>query len=388
VDSTDPEPDRPRRPARLTGIGIGRVFGVPVQLAPSWLLLAVVVTLLYGSVLSQTRPQFGPALSYVVGFGFVVVLAVSVLLHELGHALVCRWHGIPVRSITLEMLGGYTEMAGEAPRPSVEAQVALAGPLVSAVLGAFGVGLIAVTSSGTVVGELAFQFAISNIIVTAFNLLPGLPLDGGRALRAGVWAASRDRHLGSRVAGWIGRVVAVCVVVTTVAAWAVGGMISLFGIVFAGMVALMLWNGASQAIQAGTIGARLGGINLTQLVRPAIGVPSQTSLAEALRRAESEGDVGIVVTDAADRPVAVMGHHAASAVPADRRPWVPVDSVARTLGPGLVLPADLPGADLLRAVQASPATEYLVVSDGEVVGVLRSDDLANRLTARSTSQPS
>jgi Zn-dependent protease len=383
VDSTAQQPDQSR--VRQTGFGLGRILGVPVRLAPSWLLLAVIVTLLYGGVLSETRPQFGPGLSYVVGFGFVVVLAVSVLLHELGHALVCRFHGIPVRSITLEMLGGYTEMGGEAPRPGVEATVALAGPLVSGVLGGLGVGLIAVMPSGTVAAELAFQFAISNIIVTVFNLLPGLPLDGGRALRAGVWAVSRDRHLGSRVAGWIGRGVAVFVVAGVLLAWFAGGMISVFGVVFSGMVALMLWNGASQAIQAGTIGARLAGIHLTQLVRPAIGVPSQTALAEALRRADAVGDVEIVVTDAADRPLAVVGHHAASAVPADRRPWVPVDSVARTLGPGLVLPADLPGTDLLRAVQASPATEYLVVADGEVAGVLRTDDLAHRLTARPTS---
>ncbi|MGH3646194.1 MAG: peptidase M50, partial [Micromonosporaceae bacterium] len=155
-----------------------------------------------------------------------------------------------------------------------------------------------------------------------------------------------------------------------------------FGLVFAGIVAMVLWIGASHAIRAGTVGARLGDLSVRELVRPAIGVPSQTSLAEALRRAEPEGDVGIVVTDSADRPVAVVGAQAADAVPAERRPWIPVDSVARTLGPGLTLSVELSGEAVLHAVQAHPATEYLVVAGEEVLGVLRAEDLASQLQSK------
>ncbi|MGH3734374.1 MAG: site-2 protease family protein [Micromonosporaceae bacterium] len=372
---------RPTPPIRRSGIALGRVIGVPVFLAPSWLLLAVAVTLVYGGVVAERRPELGTPAAYLVGFGFVISLAVSVLLHELGHALTCRRYGIGVRAITLEMLGGYTEMEDEAPRPSVEALVALAGPLVSAVLGVIGVVAVVVLPTEIVLFELAFQFAAANVIVAVFNLLPGLPLDGGRALRAGVWAVARDKHLGSRVAGWAGRVVAVLVVLGLAAGW-VFGVIGPFGLVFAGMVAMVLWIGAGHAIRAGTVGAQLGGLAVRDLVRPAIGVPSQTSLAEALRRADPQGEVGIVVTDAADRPVAVVGAQAADAVPEERRPWVPVDSVARTLGPGLTLPVELSGEAVLRAVQAHPATEYLVVAGEEVLGVMRAEDLAHRLDAR------
>ncbi|MGH3646979.1 MAG: M50 family metallopeptidase, partial [Micromonosporaceae bacterium] len=229
----------PRPPIRRSGIVVGRLLGVPVYLAPSWLLLAVVVTVVYGGVVAERRPELGTG-AYLVGFGFVVALAVSVLLHELGHAVTCRRYGIGVRAITLEMLGGYTEMEDEAPRPSVEALVALAGPLVSGVLGVLGVVAVLVTPTETVLFELAFQFAASNILVAVFNLLPGLPLDGGRALRAGVWAASRDKHLGSRIAGWTGRGVAVVVVLALAAGWAYG-VIGPFGLVFAGIVAMVLW---------------------------------------------------------------------------------------------------------------------------------------------------
>ncbi len=360
---------------------VGRILGVPLYLAPSWLLLALVVTVVYGGVVAERRPEYGALAGYAVGFGFVLCLAISVLLHELGHAVTCRRYGIGVRGITLELLGGYTEMEGEAPRPAVEAYVALAGPLVSGVLGAIGVGLVAVTPPETLASELTFQFAASNIIVAVFNLLPGLPLDGGRALRAGVWAASGDRHLGSRTAGWSGRAVAVAVVLGVALGWAYG-WIGPFGLVFSAMVAMVLWLGASHAIRAGTAGTRLAGVSVRDLARPAVGVPSQTPLGEALRRAEADGDVGIVVLDTTDRPVGVVERQAAAAVPVERRPWVPVDSVARTLRPGLVLPADLSGEAVLRAVQRSPATEYLVVAGEEVLGVMRAEDLAGQLTAR------
>ncbi len=363
---------------------LGRPFGVPLYLSPSWFLLAIVVTLVYGDVVTQRR-DLSELAGYVVGFGFVVSLAVSVLLHELGHALTCRRYGIGVRAITLEMLGGHTEMDREAPRPSAEAAVALAGPAVSGMLGVLGVGLVMVTPSTLLVSELVFQFAVSNVIVAIFNALPGLPLDGGRALRALIWAATRDPNLGNRVAGWTGRSVAAGLAAVTVLGWAYG-VIGPFGLIFSGMIAMVLWLGASHAIKAGAVGARVGALSVRQLLRPIARVPSQTPLAEAERRAaEASGraDVAIVVIDSADQPVAIVHQAAAAAVPETRRPWVAVESVARTLGPGHTLPVDLAGEAVLRAVQANPADEYLVTSGEEIVGVLRAVDLASHLSAKN-----
>ncbi|MQA24236.1 MAG: peptidase M50 [Micromonosporaceae bacterium] len=366
---------------------LGRPFGVPLRLSPSWFVLAIVVTLLYGDAVAFRCPELTAVAAYAVGFGFVVSLAVSVLLHELGHALTYRRYGIGVRAITLDIYGGFTEPEREEPRPSVEAIVALAGPAVSGVLGGIGVLLIWVVPTTTVAAELAFVFAVSNIIVAIFNALPGLPLDGGRALRALVWAATKDPHLGSRIAGWIGRAVAVGLVAFTVLAWA-SGVIGPFGLIFSGMVAMMLWFGASHAIRAGAAGARLRTMSVRRLTRPAVWVPRQTSLAEALRRGEQVApgaDLAIVVVDTADRPIAVVHDEAAAAVPDERRPWVSVESVARTLSAGSRMPADLSGEAVLDAVRANPATEYLVLSDEEVIGVLRRDDLARHLMSRGSA---
>ena len=186
------------------------MLGVPVYLRASWLLLAV----------DRGRPvRPGRAAGccrssatvggYALAVGFVLCLLLSVLLHELGHAIVARRYGIGVRAITLELLGGYTEMESDSPNARADLLVSLIGPIVSGVLGAgrrWRSGSL--LPDRTILDQLAFQLAWSNLIVAVFNALPGLPLDGGRALRAIVWAVTGDRHTGSRVAGWIGRGVA------------------------------------------------------------------------------------------------------------------------------------------------------------------------------------
>src|SRR5688572_13063547 len=99
-----------RTESLLSGIPLGRLFGFPLRLSPSWLILAALVTVTYGQLVARGRPDLAGVPAYAVGFGFVLCLVGSVLLHELGHAFASRRYGIAVRGITLEMLGGYTEM--------------------------------------------------------------------------------------------------------------------------------------------------------------------------------------------------------------------------------------------------------------------------------------
>src|SRR5205807_7420312 len=310
-------------------------------LTASWLVLAVLIMITYQGYLAVRRPELPQSLAYLVGAGLVLSLLVSVLLHELGHALTARRFGIGVRGITLELLGGYTELDRDAPSPAVELLVSLAGPAVSLVLGAVAAAAAAVLPDRTLLEELAFQLALSNLVVAAFNVLPGLPLDGGRALRAGIWALSRDRHLGDRVAGWVGRLVAVASVVFVVLLVS-AHVITVFGALLTVLVALTLWTGAGQAIRAGRLGPRVPLLNAGQLARPLFAVPSGTPLAEAQRRyAEAVTDDSgrepvLAVVNSSGQLIGLVDETAAAQVPAERRPWITLDAVARSLDPGRI----------------------------------------------------
>src|SRR5690348_18474296 len=131
------------------------------------LVLAVLVTVVYGGYVAEELGLVEP-LAYAVGLGFVACLLGSVLLHELGHALTARRFGIGVRGITLELLGGWTEMDRDAPSPRVDALVSLAGPAVSMVLGGLATALTFALPDRTVTEQIAFQLALSNVLVAVF----------------------------------------------------------------------------------------------------------------------------------------------------------------------------------------------------------------------------
>ncbi|MFY1576835.1 site-2 protease family protein [Verrucosispora sp. WMMD703] len=374
---------RPRAGQR-PGMRVGRILGVPLYLNGSILLLALLITVLYGELAGQ-RLQLSPLGGYLVGAGFVIALLGSVLAHELGHALTARRFGIGVRGITLELLGGYTEMDRDAPSPRVDLLVSLAGPAVSAVLGAAAVAATLALPDRTVADQLAFQLAASNVIVALFNILPGLPLDGGRALRAVVWALTRDRHRATEVAGWAGRILAVGTALLVAALYAID-VLSLLALPLTALVALTLWHGAGQSIRMSRIGRRLPLVDLATLARPVHTVPTGTPLAEAQRRAaqthpttEPQHPAALLVTDSTGRPVALVDPAAAAAVPEARRPWLAVDAVARTLADLPAMPVDTDGERVLETVQTHPGAQYVVTAGEDVVGVLHIADLAQLL---------
>ncbi|HEY8473992.1 MAG TPA: site-2 protease family protein [Natronosporangium sp.] len=347
------------------------MLGFPLYLRWSVLLLMGLVVLLSGE-----------EIGYGVGFGFVVCLLLSVLLHELGHAVTARRLGIGVRGITLEILGGYTEMDREAPTPRAELAVSLAGPAVSLAVGVVAGAGAAVLPDGAP-RQIAFLVAIANVIVAAFNVLPGLPLDGGRALRAAVWWVSRSKQRGTAVAARGGQVVAGVTVVAAVWLYATG-LVSFFGLVLMVLVAASLWQGASLSARVARVSGRLPLIDVDRLTRPIYAVPTGTPLAEAQRRAVefAPPEAALAVADSSGRLVGLVHPGAADAVPEARRPWVTVDSVARELAAIRAVPSGLRGADALNFLQADPAGEYLVTTNGEVVGVLRAADVARVLRER------
>ena len=381
------------RPARTRagpsgGVRIGRVLGVPVYVAPSWLLFAVFVVVVYGPALSD---QLGPVRAYVAAGSFAVLLLVSVLLHEIGHCVVARAFDLPVRSITVTFLAGLTEITEPPQTPAREYAVAVVGPMVSLLLAGIGAGLTPLFEPASLPHLLALGLAATNGVVAAFNLLPGLPLDGGRVLRAGVWQLTGDLDRSTVAAAQAGRVVAVVVVpaVVLLALPAAGlGAPTLATGVFTALVALFVFAGATASLRRAQLVRRLPPGTAGGLARPALAVPPTLPLAEAVRLTQEAGLHAVVVVDTAGRVEAVVSEAAVAAVPEHRRPWVSVADVARRVPAGQLLEPALGGEGLLAALRRAPAAEHLVRTElGGVPDVLVTADVALRAEGKAASVP-
>lgn len=354
---------------------MARPFGIPVYVSPSWLIIAAIITVLYQPMVD--RVLLLGHLSYLVAFVFAVLLYVSVLVHELAHSLVARAYGLPVRRITLYMLGGVSEIDREAPTPGREFWVAFSGPLLSLVLAGIGYLAYLFVAPATVAGVLIWQLWVANLLVGVFNLLPGLPLDGGRILRAGVWGLTRRPSAGVVVAAWVGRSIAVLVATLPfLLAWWLDTAPNVFGVLWAVLLGAFLWMGATSALRTARVRERLPALRARALARRAIQVPADTPVAEVDRRMATADAGAAIVTDAAGTPTSLLNGALAAALPAARRPWTPVSEVSRAVLPGAVLPADLAGEDLLEAMRAHRTGEYLLVErDGSLHGVLYTRDV-------------
>jgi Zn-dependent protease/CBS domain-containing protein len=373
-----PRPDRGREPGTLR---IGQLGGVDVLVRSSWLLVALIIAVMLAPAVEQVQPGLG-GWKYVAGVAFAVLLYLSVLLHEMSHALMAKRYGLPVRSITLHFLGGVTAIDGEPDTARREFGVSVVGPLTSVAVGLFFLALRTVTPDGLLM--LAVDaLAGSNLVVGVLNLVPGLPLDGGRVLRAAVWKLTGNPHKGTIVAAWGGRVAAVASLLYPLLRSALTGAgTTLTDYVFAVIIASFLWSGASAAMVSARVRRRLPVLKARTLARRTLTVPHDLPLAEAIRRAREEGAGSIVVLDPGGHPSGIVNEAAVVATPDERRPWLAVSTVSRTLEPGLRLPADLSGEPLVMAMQRTPASEYLLVEpDGRLFGVLATEDVDKAFTA-------
>jgi Zn-dependent protease len=298
-------------------------------------------------------------------------------VHEIGHSVVARCFGLPVRAITLHVLGGVSEIEREPGTPGREFLVAVAGPLLSLVLAAGGYAVLLWTSLPAIAALLVEALTVANLVVGVFNLLPGLPLDGGRVVRAAVWKLTGDQRPATIAAGWTGRVVAVGVLVLSAVLSVTGGGSDWLTVLWGALVASFIWVGAGEAIRVARIRDRIPLLNARDLARRAIRVPQDTPLAEAVRRAREAEAGAIVVVGRDDDPVGIVSETAVIATPEHRRPWIEASALTRALAPGMILPADIAGEDLVAAIRRLPATEYLLVEpSGELYGVLATEDVS------------
>ena len=351
---------------------MAKPFGIPVYISPYWLLFAAVLVVMYATGVESNIANVTDR--YIVAAVFVLLLYVSVLVHELAHCVVARGFGLPVRRVLLYPLGGYSEIEQEPGSPGREALISGAGPVISLALAGAGYLLAKVVSTG-LPHQVVWQLCVANLIVGIFNLLPGLPLDGGRIFRAGVWKLTKRPYTATIAAAWAGRVLAIGLIGLTLFSQSQRTFLNLYWLWLL-VIAGFMWIQSTQAIRAAKIRERLPAVSARRLARHAIPITANVPLAEAVRRAQAANARALVIVDHENTPTAIVSEAAVQATPDERRPWIDVGSLARTLEPGMVLPADLSGMELIKAVQQAPASEYLLIEpSGQVFGVMAASDL-------------
>ncbi len=193
---------------------LGRIFGIPVEVNISWVLVFLLLTYLLADQFDDTRLHWPAAQRWLVAMVTVVLFFLSVLAHELSHSVMALSKGIPVRGITLFIFGGVSRLDREPQRPITEFLVALVGPLLSIVLAViFGAVWFLLGRGDSSLEVVLLLLAWTNLSLGVFNLVPGYPLDGGRLLRAGIWGITGNHRKATQIAAGMGQGVGIAMVV-------------------------------------------------------------------------------------------------------------------------------------------------------------------------------
>lgn len=368
----------PHAPApAVRGLRIGALRGVPVYIGASWPVIALVLVALFGPQVHDARPDLGAA-AYAVAGAYALLLLVSVLVHEAAHALVGQWRGYRVSRIVADLWGGHTAYDHADTTPASSALVAAAGPLANAVLAGIAWLVLPAVPAG-VPSLLVAATGWSNGFVALFNLLPGLPLDGGFLLEALVWRLTGSRSRALVVAGWSGRAVVLAVV-----AWFLlrpllaGSTPGLVQVLWTLMIGSFLWTGASAAVRSGRGRAVLDRVELGPLLRPVTVLPQEATADHA-----ATGHGHVAVASPQQGPWGLVDPRALAAIPAHRRGEVPVTAVTLAQPAGWVAQVDDTGdvTPVVAAFQTGAGGHVLVRRGEQVLGVVAGDELGAALRA-------
>jgi Zn-dependent protease/CBS domain-containing protein len=367
-------------------IQLGRIAGIRIGVNWSWLVVfALIVWSLAVAVFPSQNPGFSDGEYVAIAVVAALLFFVSLLLHELGHALQARRDGVEIEGINLWLFGGVAQFKTGFPSAGAEFRIAIAGPLVSLAIGLLCMLVAAFAGLPNAIDGIVAWLGFTNLILLAFNLLPALPLDGGRVLRSALWYARGDLRWATRIAAGIGRG---------------------FGFLFIGLGVIMLivegaFSGAWLAfvgwflLQAATAEARyvvakqaLDGLKVRDLmIRQPVTVDADLSLGQFMDEVAWSRRYTTYPVLEHGHPIGLLAFRSVAAVPRDewntrrvRDAMIPRDQVP------LLDEAD-EAFDALAELAATELNRGLVVDDGRLAGLLSITDLARALEVARTSRP-
>src|SRR5919106_1906261 len=386
------------------GITLFTVRGIRIAVDFSWFivlfLIIVWLTGFYRDVLNNPQDEAAP---YLLAVASAILFFASILLHELGHAVVATRHGIGVGGITLWMFGGVARLEKDSDTPATEFKIAIAGPAVTAVIVVIcaGVGLLlagtdefgdaALTTGDADTSGIAAMIAwlgSINLLVLVFNLVPAFPLDGGRIARAIAWWRTGSRNKGTRFAGTLGEWFGLFLILAGIGYFLVY-LGDIIGGVWLAFVGFILRGAARSAIAQTEVTSLIEGVSVADVMDPdPVAIPEEASIEQALDeyflRYRSPW---FPVIDAGKHVIGLVDRPTADNVPAAERASASVRDVVARDGGSLTVREDAPlesvlGNEALRRLGALIATD----ADGHIRGVLTVDAIGKAMRPNSGHQ--
>ncbi len=349
-----------------------RLQGIPISLDASWLIILALLTWTLMDLLREAVPDLSAATYWAMGFGAALAFFTCIVLHELGHALVARAVGIPIRGITLFLFGGVAEMEDEPPSASCEFLMAIAGPAVSAALAAILGLLSALVGTSAVALPLRYLAGI-NLAVLIFNLVPAFPLDGGRVLRAILWGVLRNLRRATYWAALSGQAFAWLLIGLGIMHFFAGNVIH--G-VWLGLIGLFLNDAARGSYQQILVRQALGGERVSRFMhRKPIIVPPGVDLRSWVEDYVYRYHRKMFPVASNGQVEGVIGTQALAKYP--RQDW-DKHTVAEAMRHDVDVLSISPDADALEALRKMQRTgsSRLLVTEGErLVGIISLKDL-------------
>ncbi|MEP0920003.1 site-2 protease family protein [Leptolyngbya sp. DQ-M1] len=369
-------------------IRVGSLFGIPFYVNPSWFLVLGLVTFSYGSGLAAQFPNLPSGLSWGLGLFTALLLFGSVLAHELGHSFVALKQGVGVRSITLFLFGGLASLEKESETPAEAFQVAIAGPLVSLLLAGlatlFAVGTGVSGAPAAILGVLVSV----NLALALFNLIPGLPLDGGNILKALVWKVTGSPYKGMKFAGRVGQLIGWLAIASGLLPLVVfGSGLNFWNI----LIGWFLLQNASQAAQSGVVLDKLAGLTASDAVSASSPVVAASSTLRAFadqRILDQRVWQKFLVTNSDGQLIGTLAIDDLKAIPSELWSETLVQSLVKPLDPSLMVQSDRPLSEVVTFLEERKLTALSVIQEDNVlVGLLEKTAIVNLLQNRVQTAP-
>lgn len=366
------------------GTHLFTLAGFRVGMDLSWLVIAFLVTwTLAAGIFPGQYPGLSTGTYWIMGIACAAGLLLSIVLHELSHSLVARRFGMPIGGITLFIFGGIAQMEDQPPHPKAEALMAVAGPVSSLIIGGVLLGLHSLAGSAlpTPAAGVVHYLGLINLVLAAFNLVPAFPLDGGRLLRAGLWAWKGSIRKATRIASRIGRIFSYMLIALGMLALLSGAFIA--GIWW-GLIGLFLNGAAKSSYRQMLLRRELEGEPVRKFMEDSpITVPASTTVGELLEKyvfrhykkmfpvVEEDGSLlGCVTTTE-------IKH-----VPEEQRETRTAGQIARRCGGENTIGPDEDATTALSRMSGSGNSRLVVAENGRPVGVIALKDLLELLSLK------